>query len=390
MAELSEIRRAARDAMARGEPLWLATVMRVSGSAYRHAGARLLFTRGRALAGSVSGGCLEASIVRKGPWLTREHPACVYFDGNREQDDDTMPVGTGCDGSVNILIERVLMAAENDPLSFIDECLAAERRGALVTVFESSDPSLPIGSRLMILEGGSRRSTFANGALEAELGRAAERALGEPKALCHAIRGAGFEALLEIIQPPPHLFVFGTGPDATPVVEFARALGLGVTVCDSTGRISARERFSSLAEVHTGSVLSVLPKLEARRTPVAVVMSHHYPTDAKVLEMLLRSRAAYIGMLGPVRRTARILGEICGPESALSADDRARLRAPIGLDLGAETPTQIALSILSEIQAVLMQASAKPLSRRGPRPIHSTDASMTLEATTPWARTGST
>ncbi|HEX3851195.1 MAG TPA: XdhC family protein, partial [Polyangiaceae bacterium] len=113
MTELSEICRLARAAQARSEPCWLATVMRVRGSAYRHPGARLLFSSGQILAGSVSGGCLEAGIVRKAPWLTRERPVCVRYEGAREEDDDDeeSPHGTGCDGIVDILLERVSLGA---------------------------------------------------------------------------------------------------------------------------------------------------------------------------------------------------------------------------------------------------------------------------------------
>lgn len=389
MTEWLEIYRAGQAAVARGEPLWQATVMRVTGSAYRRAGAHLLFTTGRVLAGSVSAGCLETTIVRKGPWLTRTHPACSSFEGGLEDGEAGHASGTGCDGAVDILIEQVLTDAPHDPLAFIGECLSHEQRGALVTVFESSDCRLPIGSRVALRPGVKPMSSFASGAVASQLGLAAERALSEDKPRCRAIHGSGFEALLEIIEPPPHLFVFGTGPDAVPVVEFAHALGLGVTVCDTTARASLRERFSPGTEFHVGKTRSVLPKLDARRLPLAVVMSHHYQSDSEAIDTLLDSRAAYIGVLGPARRTARLLSELPRAKRSLGARDRARLRAPIGLDLGAETPAQIALSIMSEIQALLAGASAEPLSRRGPRPIHAPQPGPTPSCAANLARTGS-
>jgi len=363
MAELSEICRAARAAAPLGEPLWLATVMRVRGSAYRHAGARLLFTSERVLAGSVSGGCLEASIVRKGPWLARAQPACISFDGGSDEGDDGRPRGAGCDGRVDLLIERVLNGECTDSVDFIAACLATEQRGALVTVFESSDPALPIGARVAFGPGKRLISSLPGSAVAAELTRVAERALQERRPRPRTVQGPGFEALLEIIEPAPHLFVFGGGPDAAPLVEFARALGLGVTVCDTSARVAVRERFPHDTEFHFGSVQSAVAKLEQRRTPLAVVMSHHYPTDAEAVDRLLDSRAAYIGVLGPARRTARLLGERSSSKPSLTQGDRARLRAPIGLDLGAETPAQIALSVVAEIQALLADASAEPLSR---------------------------
>ncbi len=390
MNELSEIRAAARFSAARGEPLWLATVMRVRGSAYRHAGARMLFTNGRALAGSVSGGFFEGGIVRKGPWLTREHPVCIYFEGAKDEDEEERPSGTGCDGTVDILVEKVLAGDECDPLVLADECLSTEERGVLVTIFESSDPMLPIGARMWLKEDGAFASTIGSTSVNAELRGVAEYALATQSSDCRGVHGHGFEALLEIIEPTPHLFLFGSGPDAVPVAELARTLGLGVTVCDNTGRIAARERFARGTDVHVGDVASMQPLIDARRTALAVVMSHHYPSDSDTLKMLLETRAAYIGMLGPARRTERILRELGRERASLSQHDRARLHAPVGLDLGAQTPAQIALSILAEVQAVLAHANARPLSSRGPRSIHLAEPSVLLSSAKQLARTGST
>jgi xanthine/CO dehydrogenase XdhC/CoxF family maturation factor len=203
------------------------------------------------------------------------------------------------------------------------------------------------------------------------------------------VHGEGFEALLEVIQPAPQLFLFGAGPDAVPVVEFSRAVGFEITVCEANPRPAVRERFAHLAELHTGSVESVLPKIEARRSALGVVMSHHYPTDLRALALLLESRASYIGVLGPERRTRRMLCEL-HPNRQPAEADLARIRAPIGLDLGSETPTQIALSIVAEMQAVLARASAEPLSLRSDRPIHAASPELTVTGagTARLARTG--
>jgi len=386
MTELAQICRVAREAEGRLEPLWLATVMRVQGSAYRHPGARMLFSSSQVLAGSVSGGCLEAGIVRKAPWLARERSICIRFDGSREEEDDESPRGTGCDGIVDILLERASLRAPCAPLAVIDDCLRAERRAALATVFKSSDPRAPVSARLILDEAGQIASTLS-GPAWGTLAQAAEQALAA-RTGTRTVSSHGFEALLEVIEPPPHLFVFGGGPDALPLVELATVLGYGVTVCDASGRVAVRERFATRAELQVGSLASIASKVGTRRTPVAVVMSHHYPTDLQALGMLLGSRAAYIGMLGPLRRTERMLNELYPEPAALKTCDRSRVRAPLGLDLGAETPAQIALSALAEIQAVLAQASASPLSERGSRPIHRPVSELRLPASPTLGKTG--
>ena len=387
MSELAELCRMARLAQARGEPCWLATVMRVRGSAYRHAGARLLFSSGQTLAGSVSGGCLEASIVRKGPWLSRERAVCVRYEGGREEDDEDSPRGTGCDGTVDILLERVNLSASASPLVFIENCLRFAHRGALITVFESRTASVPVGAHIAVDESGRSSSSLADQAASDALSWAAHSALGETHPKSRTLHGDGFEALLEIVRPAPQLFLFGSGPDALPVAELAKTVGLGVTVCEPNPRTAVRERFSQLAELHLGSLTSLLPKINACRAALGVVMSHDYPSDRRALELLLESHALYIGMLGPERRTRRMLTELY-PSQPLEALDLSRLHSPIGLDLGAETPAQIALAIVSEVQAVLTQASAQPLSQRAARPIHAATLEQTLSAAPRGARTG--
>jgi len=386
MSELTEICRVAQAAQQRGEPCWLATVMRVRGSAYRHAGARLLFSSGQPLAGSVSGGCLEASIVRKGPWLAREQAVCVRYEGGREEDDEESARGAGCDGTVDILLERVRRGGAADPLGFIDDCLNFERCGALITVFASSNASAPVGARLALDESGAHRSSLGDPSLSDALSLVAQAALRETHPQARTVHGEGFEALLEVIQPTPRLFLFGSGPDALPVAELAGSVGFAITVCEPSLRPAVRQRFSGVAELHSDELSAVLPKINACRAALGVVMSHHYPTDARALALLLESRALYIGVLGPERRTQRMLGELHPTPHGESQD--SRLRAPIGLDLGAETPAQIALAIVSEAQAVLTRASAEPLSRRRERPIHAPGPELTLSAATRPARTG--
>ena len=117
-------------------------------------------------------------------------------------------------------------------------------------------------------------------------------------------------------------------------------------------------------------------------------MSHHYPTDLQSLGVLLESRAPYIGVLGPRRRTERLLDELFSARPELAGRDLSRVYAPLGLDLGAQTPVQIALSAIAEMQAVLAQGSALPLSVRGARPIHRPISELTLSAPPVLAKTG--
>jgi xanthine/CO dehydrogenase XdhC/CoxF family maturation factor len=248
--------------------------------------------------------------------------------------------------------------------------LRGERRAILVTVFRSRDVQAPVGARLVLDEQGKVSADSLSGASWAALAQAAELALKQPNRRPRLITSEHCDALLEVIEPPPHLFVFGAGPDALPLVQLASATGFGVTVYDTNARMAVRDRFAGQAELHAGRVEAAAALIAARRTPIAVVMSHHYPTDRQALKLLLDSKTPYIGVLGPLRRTERMLHELFPDPTRLTEADRSRVRAPLGLDLGAETPAQIALAAVAEIQAVLAHASALPLSQRGALPIH--------------------
>jgi xanthine/CO dehydrogenase XdhC/CoxF family maturation factor len=258
----------------------------------------------------------------------------------------------------------------------------------LATVFASNGAIAQVGARLTLDESGVFSTAGLSGSAFETLAQAAERVLAEQRSPTRCLSSHGFDALLEVIEPPPHLLVIGTGADALPLVEFAAALGFGVTVCGTSAGVAVRERFAGRAELHVGEIASIAPLIAARLRPVAVVMSHHYPTDRQALAMLLDSRAAYIGVLGPLRRSQRMFDELFPDPVALAKRDPARVRAPLGLDLGAETPAQIALSAIAEIQAVLARASALPLSLRGDRAIHDQVSELAPSAGRPLAKTG--
>jgi xanthine dehydrogenase accessory factor len=352
-----------------GEPFVIATVVAVTGSAYRQPGARMLLTRDRWVAGSVSGGCLEGDLVHKAWWRTENgKPAVVTYDSSVDDDeaaDDELRqgLGLGCNGIVDILLERSGMTRV-DPLAFIACCHRAQERGSLVTVFGSDVPEIPVGARLAVSLTdivGDLVGTELQDAVLAD----AHHALVSGQSVVRSYRIAGgiVRTLVEAVVPPPRLFVLGAGHDAIPVVELARAIGWEVFLCAPRARASIRTRFGNADHLVFGSASEIAARVDTCDRAAVIVMNHQYEHDRACLTAMLRSRARYIGVLGPRRRTARMLAEV--GEAAI--DDR--LHAPVGLDLGAETPQQIALAIIAEAQAVLAHAAASPLRER-PGTIH--------------------
>jgi xanthine/CO dehydrogenase XdhC/CoxF family maturation factor len=345
----------------------IATVVAVRGSAYRRPGARMILTRFRWVAGSVSGGCLEGDVQSKGWWRTRDgKPVVVTYDSSISEgvDDDDIRAafGLGCDGVVDVLLERAGIHGRIDALEVAERCIKQQRRGAVATVYRSDDPTIRIGSRMALVAGGSLEleldpiEPHARESIAADMSRVVET--GESIDRSYATVHGQIDALVEAVLPPPRLFVFGAGHDVLPVALLGRTVGWDVVVCAPQPKFATRERFGAIAEVMFGTHAEIAAKINASNRPVCIVAGHHYERDRDNLAMIVGTRARYIGVLGPRTRTTRILGELC-----VGLDD-PRIHAPVGLDLRAETPQEIALAILAEIQTALATAPGTSLRDR--------------------------
>jgi xanthine/CO dehydrogenase XdhC/CoxF family maturation factor len=374
MTDARKIVDAAAGLRAEKTPFLVATVVRVLGSSYRRPGARLIATEERRVAGSISGGCLERDLVRTGWWRTRQGPVVVRYDSS---DPDDPEAALGCGGIVDILLERSYPSAlgtseeprsgeragqesSADAIAALESAIGDQRPTAMATVFESTAPHLPVGTRF---QAGGRvppalgEDPLVRAVLESCRRKLASRDRAAPQRF-EGGRGMGaVEALVESIEPPPSLFVFGAGFDAVPVVEAALRLGLHVTVWDPMSRFDTRARFPG-AEVISGGPSAKLGALvDSRYRALGLVMSHDRRHDKAALAALLASRAEYIGVLGPRHRTETIAPT---PDIASFFAD-PRVHAPVGLDLGAETPEEIALAVTAEILAALRSSSAREL-----------------------------
>jgi xanthine dehydrogenase accessory factor len=382
VSELRALCEAARALRQARQPALLVTLVAARGSSYRRPGARLLIASPDAtpitqcglpglagLTGSVSGGCVERDLALRGWWrLADGQPTLVSYDSG---DDDELGwrLGAGCGGTLDLLLERFDPngpPAVVDPLDFIDDCVAAQQRGVMLTVCRSRRPDVPVGARLAARESRdvvappSLLATSVGAALAGAAHQALAAAAGPTRVLAFA--GGAVEALIETVQPPPHLFLCGCGRDAVPVATLARSLGWTVSVWTPRPRFELGARFSRLADhLHTGAAAVLAGPVNAAACALAVVMTHNLNDDRAALSALLPSRARYIGVLGPRRRTRQLLGELPHPQIPALAGSAARLYAPVGLAIGAETPGEIALSIIGEAQAVLAGVSAAHL-----------------------------
>ncbi len=366
MKELVEILDAMEGFARAGEPMALATIVGVRGSTYRREGARLLLTRSQQMVGNISGGCLESDVMVVADEVMRTgRPRVVTYDLTAD-DDVVWGLGLGCNGAVDIFIEPVDPAQE--VFALYRRAVAEERSLVVVTALGGA---VAPGARLAVWPDGVRVGTLGDPDLDQRAVRTAEAALQEGASRVHTLAARGGEAscFVEVVRPPIRLVVCGAGHDAVPVVQMASALGWRVVVVDSRERFLTPQRFPGARQF-----VRAEPAEAARRVPVdrrtyVVVMTHNYLHDRDLLRGFLATEVPYIGMLGPRIRTEKILADLRRDGVRVTDDDLARVYGPVGLDLGGETPEEIALAVVGEIQAVQAGRRAGFLRDR-PGPIH--------------------
>ncbi|MFE1746882.1 XdhC family protein [Coleofasciculus sp. H7-2] len=371
MKELQEIVAAFAKAKNCGKTVAIATIVKVSGSTYRRPGARMLMTLEGERIGSISGGCLENDVFERAQQvIVSGEPMLVNYDTTSDN-DIVWGLGLGCKGMVQVLIER--LTPENlSPLTFLAECLHRRQVGVLATIFHiEGQIKAPVGTHLMLHQDGTIFSNLEDADLSADILEDAREVLDKncSQVKLYPLLGGKAEVFLEAIQPPVSLVIFGAGDDAIPVVRLAKELGWYVTLIDSRPANATSARFPSADEVILSRPEAIHETVEINNRTVAVVMTHNYLHDLEILKTLLPSPVQYLGILGPKRRTEQLLLELKEWGIQLTEAQLHRLHGPVGLDIGADTPEAIALSIVAEIQAVLADRSGGLLRNRQ-EPIH--------------------
>ena len=346
MSELRALVAAARQLREARQAFLSASVIGVCGSGYRHPGARMIASEERWVAGSISGGCLERDVVTKGFWHTRSAPVRrMTYDQTAEALEER--TSSGCQGIIDVLLERHEPGHvdQADVFAAAERCLRDEQPAVVVTVIRSERADLPLGARL-IWQAGRSYVEPAHQALSTLFADTARASQG------HALERDQVEVLVEPMLPPIHLYIFGSGHDAAPLLALAQPLGWTVSVWDASPRSSARQMFQQANHYLTGTVDEAVGRAAQAGRAAAVVMGHHFPRDRAVLEALLASSVPYIGILGSGQRVDKLLE---GTERCAGAARAQRVYAPVGLRLGAQTPAEIALAIIAEVQSVLTQ-----------------------------------
>jgi xanthine dehydrogenase accessory factor len=331
---------------ASGEELVLATVYETAGSTYSKTGHCILLAANGDYRGLVSGGCLEGDLVERArDVVAKERAAAVTYD-LRDSADDLWGLGVGCNGLLRVFLQPLLPQHGYQPFAAIAERLAGTQAAGVATVIESARAELPAGATAVVDVAGER--VFgADAAASEPLCAAARAAMRNGAARLAEERGC--RILSAPLKPIPRLLVLGGGLDAVPLVGMAHELGWLVTVADHRPGYLARGGFERAERAVLVEPGKLAQELRLADFDAVVVMSHHLATDRQYLAELASARARYVGVLGPRARRDRLLAEL----GDVARDLKERLKGPVGLDIGADSPESIALSILAELQATL-------------------------------------
>jgi xanthine dehydrogenase accessory factor len=320
----------------RGPSAALVTLVHAEGSSYRAPGAHLLIAADGEYSGSISGGCLEAEVVRKAAWMVRDGAIIerysTFFDDTAE-----IPYGLGCGGVVDLLIEP---AHTPECLALVDAIAASLDGDERIVATWLPVKGEPL-KRAVLSDAGNLLfcSDSLNSAQIATIARTPPPSSADASSI-----------YMEHLRRPLRLFVLGAGNDAKPVVTMAALLGWNVIVADRRIQLARYERFPNAERVIP---IASIAELGVTTRDAAVIMTHSYEQDRALLTGLLRGSEVpgYIGLLGASHRSSLLLGDTAAILGRTIADCCERIWSPVGLDLGGDGPEAIALAVVAEVQA---------------------------------------
>ena len=323
----------------------LATVIRVEGSSLRPVGSKMAVTSAGDIAGSVTGGCVEGAIYDEAQTVIQTgQPKRL---GYGISDTTAWSVGLACGGSIQVFVESLAAAPWLTLEATIRNCLEDQQLVALVTVV--AGPGL--GSKLLLWPDGRQDGDLGSAVLNAQAAASAVRCWVTHSPVL--VTGTGelseVEYFIDVLPPSPRLVIIGAVHIAIPLITIAKAMNFRTIVIDPRSAFATRERFPHADELIIEWPSGALEELRPDAATYVVCLSHDDKLDNPALQVALTSSARYVGALGSRKTHANRL--VALREIGIAEESLARIHAPIGLNLGARYPEEIALAIMAEIIA---------------------------------------
>jgi xanthine dehydrogenase accessory factor len=331
---------------AKGRRAAVATLVATTGGAIRRLGETMWVDDHGAIVGSVTiGGCVDGRAV--------ELAEAALRSGASQRvslplgDEDAWAFGMTCAGNVDLLVEPVDASVSSDPVAIAASAVRDALQQGSAAIEAVSLGARPL--RLVVLADGRRVGTLGSEALDNEIAARAPELIDALTTGVIAVpyESGSVELFVQVHAPLPALIVVGATDVAASLVQLARPLGFNTTVVDGRERFATRDRFPSADALLLGMPSEIVATLPLVPSTALILLSHDFKYDLPVLEVALRTRVGYIGVLGSRRRANAVRDFLAG--IGASAEDTARVRIPVGLDIGARAPAEIALSILAEL-----------------------------------------
>ncbi len=371
MKEINDIIQAYDQAILEHKSMALATVVKVEGSSYRRPGARMLVTDDGMLTGAISGGCLEGDALRKALLaISQQKNKLVSYD-TTDENDNKLGVQLGCNGIVHILFEPINTNLENHPIALLKQVVSTRSNAVLFTLFSfQSNRNEHIGTCVLY----QNDTVLFNSTIGKILpfDKLAYTAQQRQDSFFENIvhENKSITVFTEYMEPAPHLVIVGAGNDTIPLCEMAAILGWKITIVDGRSGHASLTRFSKASNILVCKADEVLQHITIDIRTAFVLMTHNYNYDIRLLQGLLVSEeSTYIGVLGPKKKLQKMYDEI--EQFGITITDAQKLKVfgPVGLEIGAETSEEIALSVLAEVKAAFASKNGQFL-RDKTEPIH--------------------
>jgi xanthine dehydrogenase accessory factor len=337
----------------------VATLVNTRGTTPRKEGAKMLVGEGGRVLGSVTiGGCVDAQVIEESAEvLGTNAPRLLELNLG---DEEAWEIGLTCGGTIEVFLEPVTLDDKDDTtLVYYERArVHAEQGGRAVIVTRLDAPNH--GAKLLLFDHGGQEGTLGDTFLDLRFSAEAREAMATGKSRTLFLENV--RAFAEVFAPPSTLVVVGASHVAMPLVTLAKTLGFRTIVVDGRPRFATTERFPDVDDLRIGVPSELVQQVPLIATTALVLVAHDYKYDLPVLRHALSTPVGYIGLLGSSRRGAAILNLL--REDGVAEDALLRVRVPIGLDLGAQSAPEIALSILAEILATHRKATGMPISEK--------------------------
>jgi xanthine dehydrogenase accessory factor len=333
--------------MARAEKrVAMATLVATRGTSPKREGAKMwVGEEGRILGSVTIGGCVDARVIAE------SEQALSSFQSRliemKLDNEDAWEIGFSCAGDLDVLIEPVDLTAAKNVFELYRAVRSAVDQGKRVVI---ATPLRDSSRKLLIVEDGQSTGSFGTPELDAEAQTVALEQIKRGVSSTVSLGPDSLPVFFEVNGPPPTLIVFGAGHVSMPLVSLAHDLGLKTVVVDGRPRFATRERFPDVDELLIGIPSEIAETLAYTSSTFVVLTAHDYKYDLPVLKVVLPARPAYVGLLGSKRRGAAIKEFL--RDGGMDQSLLDQLHVPTGLDIGAETAAEIALSILAEAVAL--------------------------------------